>query len=116
MKNCFDCKFQKTLRVGLLSWKELNEYQPNEHILLEENNNLSGDLVGKCLQGHNERMRDFRKEHGSKTRTEIEADRSLDMECHDYNDGVKMLDSMIQTPDKLIELIKAEQDKKSSTT
>lgn len=112
MKNCFDCKFAKTLRVGLLSYKELKEYQPNEHILLEENNNLSGDLVGKCLQGHNERMRDFRKEHGNKTRSVIEGDRSLDMDCHDDHESTKMLQSMIDKTDQLLELLGKENEKK----
>lgn len=103
MKNCFDCKHCKTIRIGYLTFKELKEYQPSEHILLEQSDNLAGDLVGKCGLGFNERMRDFRKEHGSKTREQIEGDRSLDMECHDYSDGVKILDSMLESTKKLLE-------------
>jgi len=106
MKNCFDCKFEKTLRIGLLSSKELKEYHPNQYVLLEENDNFSGDLVGKCLAGFNDRMKEFRKLHGNKTRSAIENDKSLEMDCHDYSDGTKILISMNDKMDQLLEHFK----------
>lgn len=105
MKNCFECKHSKVFHLGYLSWKEKSEYKPEEHILLKENTGLSGNLMGKCALGHNERMKQFRDEHGNKTTEAIDADRSLDMECHDYHDSTKALIAMCETTDKLIELL-----------
>lgn len=107
MNNCFDCKHSKSFSLDLADRQELREYNanPQEYIQLESTSPLLKMRVGKCLLGHNERMRDFRKEHGNKTRTIIDADRSLDMECYEMTDGAKMLQSMIDKTDQILEIL-----------
>lgn len=112
MKNCFDCKHCKTFTLDYADRHDLKEYKetPETFVILTSNNPLVSEKVGKCLIGHNERMKTFREVHGNNTREAIEADRTLDMDCHDYNDGTKMLISLTEKTEELIKLLEKEND------
>jgi hypothetical protein len=117
MKNCFDCQHSKTFSLDLADRKELMEYNanPQEYIQLKTDSPLVKMRVGKCLLGYNEKMKSFRDEHGNKTRTTIEEDRSLDMDCHDYHKSTKMLISISDKADEFLKLLQTENEKKDGT-
>lgn len=116
MKNCFDCKHSKTFALDFVDRFQLKEYQenPSAFVTLESKSPLVGIRYGKCLAGFNERMKQFRDEHGDKTREAIEDNRSLDMDCHDYSDGSKKLDEMIGLTQKMLDLLDAKNNTKNT--
>lgn len=87
--------------------KENQEFIANIHdwVMIHPPKDFMGTHVGQCLKGFNNKMKTFKLEHGHMSRADIEADHTLDMDCHESTDTVKMLDSMIKGVDKLSKLL-----------
>lgn len=97
MKNCFDCKFKESFFENLLTSKErkvFNEEKESYVLMEHHSDSVSGNRYGRCKKGNTSLMINFRKENGDMTRTELE-EKNLILDCHEYSDGVKMLDDMI---------------------
>ncbi len=105
MKNCIDCKFSYTKSVDLMSSKEQKEFKAENYVVLSDTSSLCGQRVGRCKAGHNAVLEKFWKENGSKTRDDIEMS-GLELPCHDYDDGIKMLDSISKKVDELAKLLR----------
>jgi hypothetical protein len=106
MKNCFDCVFKDIVFTNLMSTSEKNAFDPSQYVMIEENRPTMGDYMGRCKKGFNEKFLAFHKEHGQSSYKSLESRTDLDMDCHDYLEGVKRLDSMIESTNKLLEMIK----------
>lgn len=109
MKNCFDCVFKDIVFTNLMSQAEEKNFDRSQYVMLEENYKTSGDYMGRCKKGHNEKFLAFHKEHGKSKMKELELRTDLDMECHEYSEVTKKLDSMIESTNKLLELLRTNQ-------
>jgi hypothetical protein len=105
MKNCFDCVFKDIVFTNLMSFSEKKNFDPSQYVMIEENRHHMGDYMGRCKKGFNDKLLAFHKEHGHSYRKDLEARTDLDMDCHDYSEGVKKLDSMLDSTNKLLEML-----------
>jgi hypothetical protein len=107
MKNCFGCKFKRTLSTGLLSSSECKTFKREDYVLLKEAEQGStiGETVGKCDAGFNDRFESFWHEHNRKTHDQLREEK-IELNCHDYEDGTKILISMNEKTTELIEKLK----------
>lgn len=108
MRTCFDCKDCVIKYTGLMSSPENKIFiqSIHEYVLLKEPKDFTGTHVGRCMKGHNNKMKTFILEHGKSSRDEIEADHTLEMDCFTSHESTTALDAIISKTDEMLKMIK----------
>lgn len=105
MKNCFDCVFKDIVFTNLMSHAEQKTFDKSQYVMIEANRSHTGDYMGRCKRGFNEKFLAFHKEHGHLYRRNLEARTDLEMDCHKYSESVNRLDEIIDASNKLLEFL-----------
>jgi len=98
-KNCHTCKHKLCEFTGLMdSHKDISGYKK-----INESKRFSGDFLIKCGNGKTDDMVDWYTTEGHKT------DNRKDMVCYEPTDNSIMLDDMIESIDKIMNVLKTKE-------
>jgi len=104
MKNCFDCVFKDIVFTNLMSCAERETFDRSQYVMIGENLSHTGDYMGRCKKGFNEKFLAFHKEHDYSNRKGLETRIDLEMECHEYSEGIKKLYEMVESINNFLEM------------
>lgn len=94
-KNCFECKYAN------IKFKEDVKNNNSDYVLITaDENSILGDMYGICYKNNTEKLINFYKRYGI-SRPKNMAN-NVNFDCHEYSDGVKMLNKCIENADKLL--------------